>query len=114
MRLCLAPFPQGVTYRLTQGVAKNIIPAIASTNAFVAAVCALEVFKLATLCCAGLDNYLMCAEGDARPATGGSRVSPIFESPPPMSACRALADCHSLVAGSCRTCRFEDVSRLWW
>lgn len=51
---------QGVTLQLTQGVTKNIIPAIASTNAFVAAICALETLKIVTLCSKGMDNYLMC------------------------------------------------------
>ena len=50
---------KGVNYRLTQGVIKHIIPAVASTNAVIAAACALEVFKLATSCANPLNNYLV-------------------------------------------------------
>jgi len=49
----------GVTLQHTQGVVKNIIPAIPSTNAVVAAACALETLKMATMCSVGMNNYTM-------------------------------------------------------
>ncbi len=52
---------QGVTWQLTGGVVKNIIPAIASTNAIIAAACALETLKLITMCSTGINNYMMWA-----------------------------------------------------
>lgn len=49
----------GLSYRLVQGVLKHIIPAVASTNAIVAASCVNEVFKVATSCYECYSNFLI-------------------------------------------------------
>jgi len=50
---------EGVTFMLTQGVVKNIIPAITSINAIVASSTVMEAFKLATNCYKPMDSFMM-------------------------------------------------------
>lgn len=54
----------GITPRLVLGVVKNVIPAIATTNAIIAASCCLEAFKLVTGSARHLNNYFLYNGGD--------------------------------------------------
>lgn len=55
---------EGVTFKLTQGVVKRIIPAVASTNAAIAASCAAEALKVCTRASQNIRNYMMYNGGE--------------------------------------------------
>ena len=45
---------------------KHIIPAVASTNACIANLCATEAFKLATSCSQYLNNYIVFNQSEGK------------------------------------------------
>jgi len=84
----------GVTYRLVQGVVKNIIPAVSSTNAVIAGACATEVFKLATSCCMPINNYMVFNDVD-----GIYTYTYEAEKKEDCLACSSVAKCLELKSG---------------
>jgi len=68
---------EGVTYNLTLGVVKRVIPAVASTNAIIASSCALEALKTLTKFSKPLNTYMLYngRSGASAEATLGEKRS---------------------------------------
>lgn len=73
---------EGVTYSLTLGVVKSIIPAIASTNALIASACVLECIKLVSFGAQTMDNYFMYMGGE-----GAYSLTTVYERKTDCTAC---------------------------
>lgn len=75
-----------IDFRKTQGVVKRIIPAVASTNAIIAAQCSFEAFKFATTAYKNMEDYTMFVQQEGV-------YSYTYQ-------CQKMDDC--LICGKCR------------
>ncbi len=91
----------GVTFSLTVGVVKNVIPAIASTNAIIAAVCVTEALKLTQGIGEFLNNYLLYN------GQGFHFMCTQFE------ACDDCRTCQQMVGQERIVVRREDTVKAW-